>query len=239
MENETDLRDPDQLGEPVSSDGDSEGSESEASEVEPEPAAVGHGYNLRPKRAAARAAAASGRYKKDVIVPGEGVVADHNHVGGRDERVLRKSYGANAAAESSDVERSNAEWERLESGESGCSPSDQVLSESYDGSPRPRHERHRTTLGRRHSASSLLASMSREELEAQSARLLAHLRESKQERAKRPPPPTNELVIRRDFSRPSDAGRSEKSRREPRASNLLGHLPVKPGRGLYSDKHVN
>ena len=162
-------------------------------------------------------------------------MADHNHVGGRDERVLRKSYGANAESESSDVERSNTEWKRAESGESGCSPSDQVLSESYDGSPRPRHERHRTTLGRRHSASSLLASMSREELEAQSARLLAHLRESKQERAKMPPPSTNELVIRRDFSRPSDAGRSEKSRREPRASNLLGQVPVKPGRGLFSD----
>ena len=135
-----------------------------------------HGYNLRPKRTAAGAAAASGRYKKDVIAPGEGVVADHNHVGGRDERVLRKSYGANTESESSDVERSNAERERAESGESGCSPSDQALSESYDGSPRPRHERQRTTLGRRHPASSLFASMSREELEAQSARLMAHLR---------------------------------------------------------------
>src|SRR5271165_1648370 len=98
MEDETDLLDPDQLKEPVSSDGDSEGSESEASEVEPEPVAVGHGYNLQPERAAAGAAAASGRYKKDVVAPGEGVVADHNHVGGRDERVLRRSYGANAAA---------------------------------------------------------------------------------------------------------------------------------------------
>ena len=78
MEDEADLLDLDQLEEPVSSDGDSEGSESEASEVEPEPAAVGHGYNLRPKRAAARAEAASGRYKKDVIAPGEGVVANHN-----------------------------------------------------------------------------------------------------------------------------------------------------------------
>ena len=117
MENETDLLDPDQLEEPVSSAEDSEGSGSEASEVEPEPAAVGHGYNLRPKRAAARAAAASGRYKKDVIAPGAGVVADRNHVGGRDERVLRKSYGANAAAESSDVERSNTKWKRSESGE--------------------------------------------------------------------------------------------------------------------------
>ena len=139
MEDETDLLDLDQLEEPVSSDGDTEGSESESSEVEPEPAAVGHGYNLRPKRAAAGAAAASGRYKKDVIAPGEGVVADHNHVGGRDERVLRKPYGANAESESSGVEPFNPEWKRAESGESGCSPSDQVLSESYDGSPRPRH----------------------------------------------------------------------------------------------------
>ena len=235
MGDETDLWNTDQPEELVSSEGDGEGFGSETVRSESEGVAGSHGYYLRPKRAATGAAAASGRNKKDVIAPGEGVVADHNHVGGRDERVLRKSYGANAASESSDVERSNTEWERAESGESGCSPSDQVLFESYDGSPRPRHERHRTTLGRRHSASSLLASMSREELEAQSARLLAHLRESKQERAKMPPPSTNELVIRRDFSRPSDAGRSEKSRREPRASNLLGQVPVKPGRGLFSD----
>ena len=215
MDDETDLLDPEELEEPVSSDGDSDGSESEFGEAEREVAAAGHGYNWRSKQTRAGAATAPVRSKKDAIAPGAGVVADHNHVGGRDERVLRKSYGANAASESSEVERSNTEWERAESSESGCSPSDQVLSESYDGSPRPRHERHRTTLGRRHSASSLLASMSREELEAQSARLMAHLRENKQERAKMPPPSTNELVIRRDFSRPWDGGEVRKTDASP------------------------
>ena len=95
MEDETYLRDPDLLEELVTSDGESEGSESENSEVEPERTAADHGYNLRPKRAAARAAAASGRYKKDVIAPGAGVVADHRCVGGRDEQISRRSSGVN------------------------------------------------------------------------------------------------------------------------------------------------
>ena len=77
MEDETDLRDPDLLEELVSSDGDSEGSESEDSEVEPERTAADHGYNLRPKRTEAGAAAAPARNKKNAIAPGEGVEADH------------------------------------------------------------------------------------------------------------------------------------------------------------------
>ena len=232
MEDETDLRDPDQLEEPVSSDGDTEGSESESSEVEPESAAVCHGYNLRPKRAAARAAAASGRYKKDVIAPGEGVVADHNHVGGRDERVLREPYGANAESESSDAGRSET---GAGSGGSSRLPRDQALSDSHGSLPRLRNERLGTTLRRRLPATRSFDSMSREELEARSARVMAHLRKSKPERVRMLPSPTNELVIRRDFSRPSDAGRPPPSRREPRASNLLGQAPLKPGRGLFSD----
>ena len=204
MEDETDLLDLDQLEEPVSSDGDGEGSETEASEVEPEPAAVSHGYNLRPKRAAARAAAASGRYKKDVIAPGEGVVADHNHVGGRDERVLRKPYGANAESESSDAGRSET---GAEIGGSSRLPSNQALSDSRGSLPRLRNERLGTTPRRRLPVTPLFASMSREELEAQSARMMAHLRKSKPERVRMLSSPTNELVIRRDSSRPSDAGR--------------------------------
>jgi len=233
MEDETDLLDLNQLEEPVSSDGDSEDSESELGEAGPEVVAAGHGYNLRPKRAAARAEAASGRYKKDVIAPGEGVVADHNHVGGRDERVLRKPYGANAESESSDAGRSET---GAEIGGSSRLPSDQALSDSHGSLPRLRNERLRTTPRRRLPATPLFASMSREELEARSARVMAHLRKSKPERVRMLPSPTNELAIRRDSARSMDAERREQSRREPRASNLLGQVPVKPGRGLFSDK---
>ena len=101
MEDETDLRDPDLLEELVSSDGDSEGSESEDSEVEPERTAADHGYNLRPKRMVAGTVAAPERNKKDAIAPGEGVVADHRRVGGRDERISRRSSGVNTESENS------------------------------------------------------------------------------------------------------------------------------------------
>ena len=95
MEDETDLRDPDLLEELVSSDGDSEGSESEDSEVEPERTAADHGYNLRPKRMVAGTGVAPERNKRDAIAPGEGVVADHHRVGGRDERISRRSSRVN------------------------------------------------------------------------------------------------------------------------------------------------
>ena len=200
MADETDLRDPGLLVKLVSSDEDSEGSESEDSEVEPERTAADHGYNLRPKRAAARAVAASGRYKKDVIAPGAGVVADHNHVGGRDERASGRPYGASIGSESSDAGRSET---GAEIGGSSRLPSDQALSDSHGSLPRLRNERLGATLRRRLPATPSFDSMSREELEARSARVMAHLRKSKPERVRMLPPPPNELAIRRDSSRPS------------------------------------
>ena len=213
MAEETDPRGPDLLEELVTSDGDSEGSESEFGEAEREVAAAGRDYNLRSRQIGAGAATSPVRRRKDASAPGAGVVADRYHVGGRDERVWCGALRMNTESEDS-------------------------VAEAYDELPRPRSVRPGGTRELSHRASPLYESMSRGELEAQSARLISQLRRSMQERAKRPPPPTNELVIRRDFSRPSDAGRSEKSRREPRASNLLGQAPVKPGRGLFSDNRI-
>ena len=121
------------------------------------------------------------------------------------------------------------------SDESGCSSRDSVVSESYDELSRHRRGRSEVTRGLSHRASPLYESISRGGLEAQSARLIAQLRSSMQEQEGMLPPPTNELVIRRDSSRPLDAGRSGINRREPSASILLGQVPVKPGRGLFSD----
>ena len=176
--------------------------------------------------------------KKNKIAPGVGVVADRYHVGGRDQRLSCRPCGMSAGSESSDVERSDTDRGRKgsESGESGCSPSVETFSEPSDGQSRHRYERQGTTLGCRRLASSLTTRMSREELEAQSARLRAHLRKGVPERLNMLSPLTNELVIRQDSSRPSDAGRKEKNRREPSASDLLGQVPVKPGRALFSDK---
>ena len=118
---------------------------------------------------------------------------------------------------------------------SGCSSMDSVVSELYDELPRLHRWRPEVTRGLSHRASPLYESMSRGELEAQSARLITQLRSSMQEQEGMLSPPTNELVIRRDSSRPSDAGRKAKNRREPSASILLGQVSVKPGRGLFSD----
>ena len=120
------------------------------------------------------------------------------------------------------------------SGPKARTPGDQKRDRS-GGLPRLRNERLGTTPRRRLPVTPLFASMSREELEAQSARVVAHLRKSKPERGEMLSPPINELVTRRDSSRPSDAGRKAKSRLEPGASDLLGQVPVKPGRGLFSD----
>ena len=210
MEDETDLLDLNQLEEPVSSDGDSEDYESEFGEAEPEVVAAGHGYDLRSKQTGTGATTAPVRSKKDAIAPGAGAVADRYHVGGRDERVLCGAPRVNTESEDS-------------------------VSEVYDELPRPRGVRPGGTRELSHRASLLYESMSRGELEAQSARLISQLRRSMEERARMLLPPPNELVIRRDSSRPSDAGRREKSRREPSASDLLGQVPEKPGRGLFSD----
>ena len=181
--------------------------------------------------------AQANKTKESEIAPGVGVVANRYLVGGRDQRISCRPDGVTDGSESSDVERSDADRgrKRRESDESGCSSSVETLSESYDGRPRHRDERQGTTLERRRLASSLTTRMSREEIEVQSARLRAHLRKGMKERLRTLPPPTNELVIRQDSSRPSDAGRKAKNRREPSASDLLGQVPVKPGRDLFSD----
>ena len=119
--------------------------------------------------------------------------------------------------------------------ELGCSSRNSGDYELYDEVPRLRSGRPEATRELSHRASPLYESMGRGELEAQSARLISQLRRSMRERAGMLPPLPNELVIRRDSARPSDAGRREQSRREPSASNLLGQVPVKPGRGLFSD----
>ena len=207
-----DLRDPDPLEKLVFSEGDSEGFELEDSEVEPERTAADHGYNLRLKRMMAGTVAAPVRNKRDAIAPGEGVVADHHRVGGRDERISRRSSGVNTESENT-----GEGWKR-------------AVRERAGGPEATREFSHR--------ASPLYEVMSRGELEAQSAHLISPLRRSMLERARMLSPPTNELVIRRDSARPSDAGRREQSRREPSASDLLGQVPEKPGRGLFSDRII-
>ena len=174
--------------------------------------------------------------KEIEIAPGVGVVADKNHVGGRDERVSGRPYGASIVSESSDAGRSET---GAESGGSSRLPSDQALSDSHGSRPRLRNERLGTPLRRRLPATPLFAGMSSEELAAQSARVTAHLRKNKPERVRMLSSPTNELVIRRDTSRPSGAGRKAKSRLEPGASDLLGQVPVKPGRGLFFDRSLD
>ena len=237
MEDETDLRDPDLLKEQVSSDGESEGSESEDSETEPERTAADPGYNLRPKRIVAGTVTVPERNKRDAIEHGEGVVADHHRVGGRDERISHRSSGINTESENSGEGWKRAGRERAGglSDVSGYSSRDSVASGSYDELLGLRSGRPEATREFSHRASPLYEIMSRGELEAQSAHLISQLRKSTQERARMLSPPTNELVIRQDSSRPSDAGRKAKNRREPSASDLLGQAPVKPGRGLFSD----
>ena len=238
MEDETDLRDPDLLEELVYSDGDSGGSESEDSEAEPERTVADHGYNLRPKRMVAGTVAAPERHKVDAIAPGEGVVADHRRVGGRDERISRRSSGVNTESENSGEgwKCATRECAGGPSDGSGYSSRDSVAFGSYDELLGLRCGRPEATREFSHRASPLYEVMSRGELEAQSAHLISQFRRSMQERARMLSPPTNELAIRQDSSRLSDAGRKEKNRREPSASNLLGQVPVKPGRGLFSDR---
>ena len=237
MESEEDKRGSSDNEEGISGSESVEGSDADAAEAELEVAAVRHNCNPRSKRGVPVDIEEPMHVKKNKIAPGVGVVADRYHVGGRDQRVSCRPCGMSAGSESSDVERSDTDRGRKGSGsgESGCSPSVETFSESSDGQSRHRYERQGTTLGCRRLASSLTTRMSREELEAQSARLRAHLRKGVPKRLNMLSPLTNELVIRQDSSRPSDAGRKEKNRREPSASDLLGQVPVKPGRALFSD----
>ena len=216
--------------------GTMEGSDDGTDEAAPAAAGAQHNYNLRSRRVVPDAVVEHTLVKNNESAPGVGVVTDRYHVGGRDKRASCRPYGVSAGSESPDDERSET---GTESGESSRSLEGQTLSEPYDGTPRYRHEIQGLTLGRRRLASSLLSSRSREQLEAQSAQLIAHMRKCTQGRKRRLSPPTNELVIRRDSSRPSDAGRNEKNRREPSASNLLGQVPEKPGRGLFSDRALH
>ena len=214
--------------------GSQSGSEEEVAVVTP--AAAQHNYNLRTKRTALDTVEESEQTKSKGVAPGVGAEADRNQVGGRDERASGRPYGASIESESSDAGRSET---GAESGGSSRLPSDQAPSDSHGSLSRLRNERLGTTPRRRLPATPLFASMSREELEAQSAWVMAHLWKGKPERVGMLSPPTNELVTRRDSSRPSDAGRKAKSRIEPGASDLLGQVPVKPGRGLFSDTSLH
>ena len=64
--------------------------------MEPEAANTKHNYNMRAKRTAPDPTVELVRAKSDANAPGVGVVADHYHVGGRDERVSGRSYRTNA-----------------------------------------------------------------------------------------------------------------------------------------------
>ncbi len=66
------------------------------------------------------------RAKSDANAPGVGVVADHYHVGGRDERVSGGSYRTNAEPKISGDKRERTMRKRAgrKSDESGCSSMD-------------------------------------------------------------------------------------------------------------------
>ena len=240
MESEDRLEDLSDPEESSSEAGTWAGLDDEAEEAAPAAAATQHNYDLRSKRVVSDAVWKPTPVKKNKIAPGVGVVADHYHVGGRDERIPRGSPGVNAESSNSGGERRRAARKHAEGkgDELGCSSRDSGDYESYDEVPRLRSGRPEATRELSHRASPLYESMSRGELEAQSARLISQLRGSMQEREGKLPPPPNEFVIRRDSARPSDAGRRERSRREPSASDLLGQVPVKPGRGLFSDNPI-
>ena len=64
-------------------------------EVEPEVTVRQHNYNLRPKRRAPALDGDDAQAKGIEIAPGAGVVADKNHVGGRDAGKAGKRRGTN------------------------------------------------------------------------------------------------------------------------------------------------
>src|SRR5271165_6708737 len=64
-------------------------------EVEPEVTVRQHNYNLRPKRKGPVSDRDDVQAKEREIAPGAGVVADKNHVGGRDAGEAGKKRGAN------------------------------------------------------------------------------------------------------------------------------------------------
>ena len=103
MESEDRLED---LSEPEGSSSEAgswAGSEEEAAVVTPD--AAPHNYDSRSKRVVSDAVGKSMPVKKNKIAPGVGVVADHYHVGGRDERISCGSPGVNAESSNSGGER--------------------------------------------------------------------------------------------------------------------------------------
>ena len=69
------------------------GTDRSESEVEPEVTVRQRNYNLRPKRRASVPDGDEVQAKESEIAPGAGVVADKNHVGGRDAGEAGKRWG--------------------------------------------------------------------------------------------------------------------------------------------------
>ena len=163
--------------------GTMEGSDDGTDEAVPAATGTQHNYNLRSKRVVPDAVSEPAPAKQTEIAPGVGVVADRYHVGGRDKRIPCGSPEVNAESGNSGGERKRVMRKHAEEkgDELGCSSRDSEDYESYDEAPRLRRGRPEATRELSHRASPLYESMSRGELEAQSASLISQLRRSMQE----------------------------------------------------------
>ena len=240
------------------------GSEEEAAVVTP--AAAQHNYNLRNKRVAPGTTEEPALAKKSDIAPGVGVEADQHIVGGRDASEPSAKRGIERETADTARERVRVGSAPVETGARVIrDPPPQVVDRSGGvawnipvlrarGRPRPPDEgtEQRSSATRRRDAGAGGDATARtrardssprsgdeptrEEWDAfRRARLAGRPRGTSLSDAFLPP---NELARPGDSSRPLDAGRKAKSRREPSASDLLGQVPAKPGRGLFSDIHI-
>ena len=264
MESELDPRDPDLTEDPAASDEDGKGSESEANAGEPVQAAVNHGYNLRPQRTEAGATAALDRSKRNAFAPGVGAEADNNHVGGRDADDAAKRRAAASDSPSPVVRKDGVAptftYTRLpESRESHGGIVDRSGGVAWDipvlraegraVRANENAERRKATDRRHHpsgdadpAARSPPRDLSPRGGEEPSWEDWDASRRARLAEGSRKAPlsdeflPTNEFARPGNSSRPSVAGRNAKSRREPRATDLLERsAPVEPGRGRKFD----
>ena len=239
------------------------GSDDEAEEAAPAATATQHHYNLRSKRVAPGTTEEPALAKMTDIAPGVGVETDQNTVGGRDVNKPTEKRGTDRDSADSARGRPRVGSNPVETEVRTIrDPPPQVVDRSggvawnipvLRARGRPRRpdegaEQRSSATGRRDAnADGDATARTRprdsppwggdeptwEEWDAFRRARLA-------ERSRGAPPsdvflPPNELARPGDSSRPSDAGRKAKSRREPSASDLLGQVPVKPGRGLFSD----
>ena len=260
MERDDRLGSLDETEESSSEAGTFEGSDDGADEAA---TAAQHNYNLRTKRVAPGTTEEPALTKKSDIAPGVGVEAHKHIVGGRDANKPTAKRGVEREAAGAAREVVRADSAPTEAGaRSTRDPPPQVVDRSGGvawsipvlrarGRPRPPDEgtEQRSSATRRRDAgvggdatararngdSSPRGGdePTREEWDAfRRARLTGRPRGTPPSDAFLPP---NELARPGDSSGPSDAGRMAKSRREPSASDLLGQVPAKPGRGLFSD----